>query len=86
MNLTIYKVMKGTFTYNLVYGNDVTVKESKDMWPCSICRHCTSRNCNMFQISNDTRFHRVCNDCLLEAGDFIDFCFGAGTTALCKKL
>lgn len=85
--LTIYKVIKGSFVYDLVYGDsNVKTTESKEFWTCTICNHCTSKDSNMLQISSDQRFHRICKDCLFEVGDFIDFCFGEGVAALCKKL
>lgn len=85
--LTIYKVLKGSSLYNLVHGNsDVKIKISEEFWHCTICNHCTSKNSNMYQLTNEERFYRICTDCLFEAGDFIDFCFGKGTSALCKKL
>jgi hypothetical protein len=85
--LTVFKVLKGSSQYILVHGNsDVKTKLSKELWACTVCHICTSKNSNMYQLSNEERFHRICTDCLFEAGDFIDFCFGIGTSALCKKL
>ena len=84
--LTVYKVTKGSFIYKLVYGdNSCKTKESKNDWACSICNYCTSEDSAMFQVSNETRFHRICSECLISGGDFVDFCFGEGTTKLLRQ-
>lgn len=82
-NLIIYKTKKGGIFYKLIHGEHYEkMKESKPDWPCMNCSY-TSKNCDIFQLSNETRFRRVCLYCMENMGEFIDFCFGEGTSKLC---
>ena len=87
-SLVIYKAKENSKTYELVHGDSVKnipQKESKPSWACMLCNSSTTSNCNMFQISNDIRFYRVCSDCLYDCKDFVDFCFGIGATKICQS-
>ena len=85
--LTIFKVLKGCYIYKLVYGYDkIKTKESKNSWMCTICKCYSSTDCDMFQVSNESRFHRICSNCLNDSmNEFVDFCFGDGTAKLLKQ-
>ena len=83
-NLIVYKTKKEGMFYKLIHGqHPLKMKESKSDWPCMHCSYNTSRDCDVFQLSNETKFRRVCISCMKNMSDFIDFCFGKGTSQLC---
>jgi hypothetical protein len=69
MDCTIYCCKKNDNIYNLIYSNELNLlksKESKNDWACSgYCdEEITSKQENMYQISTENVFRRVCEKCL----------------------
>ena len=86
--ITIHRVKKNAFSYELVYGQGLPTKPSKDDWPCMLCDYNTSKNCDMFQVTSSKKFKRICSSCVNDKGgqDFIDFLFTPGTASRLSSL
>jgi hypothetical protein len=79
--MDVFHCKKGTSKYIQKIGDSIGFeKDSKDDWPCKSCKN-TTKSVDMFQISSDKCFIRICESCLRMFGNsLVDSRFGEKTS------
>jgi hypothetical protein len=81
--MDVFRCKKDTTVFIKIIGDLIgSKKESKDDWPCKSCKN-TTKSVDMFQISSDKCFIRICESCLRlpEISSFlVDSRFGEKTS------